>query len=275
MSLYRPSELQHFLESLGIHPKKGLSQNFLIDGNIIRKIVATAAVVPGDIVLEIGPGPGALTEALLEAGARVVAVEKDRILAEALMRLDTPDHRLEVVNNDILEVDVATLFPGGQRVKVIANLPYHITTPILTRMIPRYELFETVTVMVQKEVAERMTSPPGRSSYSSLTVFLNFYAACSNAFVVSRRCFIPAPKVDSAVVHLKLKPPRAVSDRNKFFQMTRTAFEHRRKMLRASLRELYPSESVTQSLTDLELNPLARPEELSLEELILLFERLQ
>ncbi len=276
MALYRPSELQQFLQSLGIHPKKGLSQNFLIDGNIIRKIVATAAAGPGDVVLEIGPGPGALTEALLEAGATVVAVEKDTILAEALKRLQTDDHRLHVMTNDILEVNVSELLQSylsvGSKAKVIANLPYHVTTPILTRMVPASHLFDSITVMVQKEVAERMSAAPGGAIYGSLTVFLGFYSDCQYAFTVTRNCFMPPPKVDSAVVHLTIKGPREVSNQEKFFEMTRTAFEHRRKMLRASLKELYPSALVTQALNQIGVNPEERPEQLSLDQFIQLFE---
>ncbi|TXI36439.1 MAG: 16S rRNA (adenine(1518)-N(6)/adenine(1519)-N(6))-dimethyltransferase RsmA [Nitrosomonas sp.] len=277
--MYRPSELSRFLQDLGIHAKKGLSQNFLIDGNVVRKIVATAKVAPGDVVLEIGPGPGALTEALLEAGAHVIAVEMDTVLAKALERFRTRDRQLDIVTADILEVSVEELLKphlaDGRRAKVIANLPYHVTTPILTRLAPLDDLLQSVTVMVQKEVAERMTSPAGSKVYGSLSVFLCFYATPHYAFTVSRKCFSPTPKVDSAVVHLDITGPRKVSNKDRFFQMTRTAFEHRRKMLRASLKELYSADIVTKALEALKMNVLARPEDLSIEELIDLFEYLQ
>ncbi len=165
MAIYKPTELIQFLSGLGISPKKGLSQNFLIDGNIIRKIVATAGVEPGDVVLEIGPGPGALTEALLEAGATVLAVEKDPILAEALGRIKSDKGTLKVFCEDILEFDVENVLKNhlkkGQRAKVIANLPYHLTTSIVTKFVILRELFEKLVIMIQDEVAKRYVSLPG------------------------------------------------------------------------------------------------------------------
>src|SRR5581483_10695297 len=131
MSIYKPSELQLFLSQLGIAPKKGLSQNFLIDGNILRKIVASAHVQPEDIILEIGPGPGSLTQIILETGAKVIAVEKDGILAQALERFKSPLNKLEIYCADILEFPFEDHFHPDKKIKVIANLPYNVTTPIL------------------------------------------------------------------------------------------------------------------------------------------------
>lgn len=276
MGLYKPTELFAFLESLGIEPKKGLSQNFLIDGNIIRKIVSTAHVQPGDVVLEIGPGPGALTEALLAYGATVIAVEKDPILARALDRLQKDD-RLHVHNSDIMEFDAESSlkpFLKGKKAKLIANLPYHLTTPILERFIARRSIFSQLVVMVQEEVARRLTAPPGNRIYGSLTVFLNYYSHPRYAFRVSNSCFYPVPKVDSAVVALELKEPPAVADEASFFELTRTAFEQRRKMLRSSLRKLYTPDDVMQALESLGKSPLARPEELSIDEFVALFDQL-
>lgn len=276
MGLYKPSELFAFLESLGIEPKKRLSQNFLIDGNIIRKIVATAHVLPRDVVLEIGPGPGALTEALLACGATVIAVEKDPILADALQRLQKDD-RLHVHNCDIMEFDAQSAlkpFLTGKKAKLIANLPYHLTTPILERFISSHSIFSQLVVMVQEEVARRLTSPPGNRIYGSLTVFLNYYSRPHYAFRVSSSCFYPIPKVDSAVVALELKEPPRVADEARFFELTRTAFEQRRKMLRSSLRELYKAENVMQALEFLGKSPLARPEELSIDDFVALFDQL-
>lgn len=273
--MYRPSELSEFLQSLGIHPKKALSQNFLIDGNIIRKIITTAGVQPGDEVLEIGPGPGALTQCLLGSGARVTAVEKDNVLAKALERFKSPDRHLRIVHDDILNLALEQLTQSPKKSKVIANLPYHITTPILTALAPRNDLLESVTVMVQKEVAERMAASPGGHIYGSLTVFLNFYAKVTYAFTVSHRCFIPPPKVDSAVVHLELRPPPLPPEKiEAFFKLTRTAFEQRRKMLRASLRALYAPAEVEASLAHLGLSTQARPEQLSLEAFVAVFNEL-
>lgn len=280
MPIYKPSELRQFLNELGIFPKKGLSQNFLIDGNIIRKIVAASEVKPDEVVLEIGPGPGSLTQALLEAGAHVLAVEKDTVLAQALERLQTPAQQLTVCCHDILtfplQEEIPRLIPTGQKAKVIANLPYHLTTPILTQLTPLRNLFSSLTVMVQEEVARRLTAQPGTSDYSSLTIFLRFYTRPQYAFTVSRHCFYPAPKVNSAVVVLQLREPPLSEERAKeFFHLTRTAFEHRRKMLRASLRSLFPPHVVEEALESIGQNPLARPEMLSLEEFLKLFSILQ
>lgn len=276
--MYQPSQLKMFLDSLGVRAKKSLSQNFLIDGNIIKKIISTSDVESEELVLEIGPGPGALTEALLKENAHVIAVEKDRILAEALSRLGSAP-ALTVYCLDILTLPLSDLFsqhlPKGKKAKVIANLPYHLTTPILILLAPLYEKISTLTIMVQKEVAERMVARPGCKEYGSLTLFLQFFAEVSLAFTVSRHCFSPKPNVDSAVVHLKLRPPPRVSGADAFFQLTRTAFNQRRKMLRRSLQPLYPGEKVESALVSLGCNPEARPEDLSLEIFCALFEALQ
>lgn len=275
MAIYKPSELIAFLSQHGIFPKKGLSQNFLIDGNIIRKIVSAAKVEKGDVVLEIGPGPGSLTQALLEAGAHVCAVEKDTVLAKALERLKAEDNELDVFCNDILQFPIeetlSKLLKSGKKAKVIANLPYHLTTPILVQLVPLRHLFSSLTVMVQEEVARRFTAEAGGADYGSFSVFLNFYTNPTYAFFVSHHCFYPEPRVDSAVVRLDLKTPPNVADVDAFFKMTRTAFEHRRKMLRGSLKSLYDSQSITEALEKLGKNAQARPEELSLDTFLDLF----
>jgi 16S rRNA (adenine1518-N6/adenine1519-N6)-dimethyltransferase len=277
--IYKPSELLQFLDSLGIHPKKSLSQNFLIDANIIRKIIKTAHVEPGDMVLEIGSGPGSLTQGLLEAGATVIAVEKDTCLAQALERFKTDGKSLDVFCQDIMEFPIADVLSRylkpGQKAKVIANLPYHLTTPIIMRIVQMYDHVSKLVLMVQDEVALRIASKPGNHHYSSMTVFLNFYSQPHYEFKVSHHCFYPKPKVESAIISLTLQKPPHVSDEEKFFKLTRTAFKHRRKMLRSSLRELYAPERIMETLSELNVNQLARPEELSLEQFILFFEKLQ
>ena len=274
MPVYKPSELHDFLTGLGIAPRKALSQNFLIDGNILRKIIVASKVQAGDIVLEIGPGPGSLTEMLLDKGAKVIAVEKDEVLAKALERLKTPERNLEIHCQDIMKFPFEKFLKKGDRAKVIANLPYHLTTPILASLVPQIDLFSSLTVMVQEEVGRRFVAHPDTSEYGSFSVFLNFYTKPHYDFTVSRKCFYPAPKVESAVVTLELHPSPEVKDVTAFFKMTRTSFEHRRKMLRASLRDLYSPEAVTEALEYIGCNPLARPEVLSLEDFLKLFERL-
>lgn len=273
MSIYKPSELHLFLNELGISPKKGLSQNFLIDGNILRKIVKLANVQPDDVVLEIGSGPGSLTQVLLEAKANVIAVEKDTILSKALERLQTAHNSLQIYCKDILDFPLEEKLPKDKKIKVIANLPYNVTTPILTYLISKRHLFSSFTVMVQEEVARRFTAVPGSKEYGSITVFLNFFTNPKYGFSVSRRCFFPAPRVDSAVVHLDVKEgPLLNEDETGFFKMTRHAFEHRRKMLRSSLKEMYPNISI--ALETARLNPLARPEDLSVVDFFKLFQAL-
>jgi len=268
--LYQPSELRLFLRQQGIFPNQRLSQHFLIDGNIIRKIVAVSDVQSDDTLLEIGPGPGSLTEALLHTGAHVMAVEKDPLLAKALQRLQTPTQQLAIFCHDVLtfplEQEISSSIKEGKRAKVIANLPYHLTTPIIARLVVLRELFSTLTLMVQEEVARRFIAQPNTAEYSSFSLFLRFYTTVYYAFGVSRNCFYPSPNVDSAIVIFRLRePPLTEEEAVTFFQLTRTAFKQRRKMLRASLKELFPSQRVEEALLEIGLNPLGRPEALSLE----------
>lgn len=268
--VYKPSDLQAFLKERGLHAKKGLSQNFLIDGNIVQKILNAAEVCSEDFVIEIGPGPGALTQALLERGASVLAIEMDPIFAEALGRLQTPDQRLEIVQADILKFPLADFLRKrkGKKCKVVANLPYHITTPILTLLFPLSDLIESLTIMVQKEFGDRMASQKGTPEYSSLTVFLQFYGTVCSSFIVGPNCFYPRPKVHSSVVHCKLHPPLLEGEEEQFFRMTRTAFGQRRKMLRSSLKDLYSSEKIEKALLKINHPHTERPEELSVYEFI-------
>lgn len=276
MPLYKPTELLEFLESIGVTPKKSMSQNFLIDGNITRKIVKTADVVEGDVVLEIGSGPGSLTEELLIRGATVIAVEKDTKLANALRRLDPTGKRLHIFNDDILKWPLETELPKilreGQKAKVIANLPYHITTPILTSLVPKNDLISEIVVMVQDEVGRRFTAEVNTNEYGSITIFLNFWSTPHYAFKVGRTCFYPAPKVDSSIITFKLHTPPPGIDPDLFFEMTRRGFEQRRKMLRSSLRDLCPD--IVEALVKAELPETSRPEELSLEDFIRVFSHL-
>lgn len=272
MPLYKPTDLNQFLTSIGAKPNKKLSQNFLIDGNIIRKIVKAADIQPGDQVLEIGPGPGSLTEELLSRGAFVVAVETDRALANALNRLNPENDRLIVRVEDALKASIEelfSLFPKKQApIKLLSNLPYHITTPLLARFVPEHMRISMIIVMVQEEMARRMCATHGSKDYSSLTLFLNFYSRPSYLFKVSRSCFHPAPKVDSAIVRMDLKKPPSDVSSETFFHFTRHVFQQRRKCLRNSLKGLYDPAIIKEALSKASISELARPEELSLEQFI-------
>lgn len=273
---YKPSELHALLNAYGITAKKKFSQNFLIDLNILKKIISIAEVQAEDIILEIGPGPGALTQTLLDRKAQVIAVEVDHQFAHALSRLQDKDHSLEIIENDVLKLPLEDLCEEKARlpkkIKVVANLPYHITTPILVRLLPLCHCIESLTVMVQKEFAERMTAPVGTAAYSSFTLFLQFYSDVKLCFTISPSCFYPPPKVHSAIVHCKLhEPPLRQEDVDGFFKMTRTAFQQRRKMLRSSLKSLYPVPFLDKAIQDMGINPKVRPEELSLDQFLTLF----
>ncbi len=267
--IYQPSQLHSFLSSLNVRAKKSLSQNFLIDGNILRKIVKVADVKPGDLIVEIGPGPGALTQVLLQAGAHVMAIEKDPVFAESLARLQTEDGRLTVFCEDVL----AFSFEIPQRAKVVANLPYHITTPVLAKLLPMHAHFSSITVMVQKEVGQRMTAERGTSAYSSLTLFLEYYCKAAYSFTVEPTCFFPAPKVQSAVIKLDLRETPKEVPAEEFFLLTRTAFGKRRKMLRASLKPVFPA--IESALERAGVPGTLRPEELSLSDFLRLFLEIQ
>lgn len=278
MKISNPKELQKFLTENGLIAKKSASQNFLIDGNIIHKIILEADLFKEDFVIEIGPGPGALTEALLETDCEVLAIEKDERLASLLERFSTEENRLTIFTCDFLEFPLEDFLknklPPGKKAKVVANLPYHITTPILEKLIPLHFLISDLIVMVQKEVAARFIAKVGSKDYSSFTIFLQFFSRVKYCFTIEPSCFSPKPTVQSAVIHLQLTPPPPIQSAENFFKLTRTAFGKRRKMMRASLKEIYPPSLVEASLEKMNLNPQIRPEELSLNQFIELYKTL-
>lgn len=274
MNLYRASELKRFLAEKEISARKGLSQNFLVDGNILKKIVRTAHLQPGDPILEIGPGPGALTEQLLLQGAHVTAIEIDPILAQALPRLSPGAGALTVLQQDFLQFPLAEFLsahPHNIPWKVVANTPYHITTPILLKLFPLYPQISSVTLMVQKEFAKRLVAAHHTPDYGHLSLLCRFYSTPTYCFTVEPTCFYPPPKVQSAIVQLLLHSPPPVASEERFFHLTRTAFQKRRKMLRSSLRELFSPAQVEGVLCSLGLKIETRPEELSLEQFLQLF----
>ena len=273
MKTCNKATLLAFLEENGLRAKKNASQNFLVDGNIIEKICRLGEVEKGDFVVEIGPGPGALTEALLDKGASVIAIERDAKLAGLLRRFSSDESRLRIFTEDFLsfplEETLKNLLPKGKKAKVIANLPYHITTPIFAKLIPLHEQLSKVVVMIQKEVAIRCAAKEGSKDYGSLSLFLRFHGEMKYGFTVSPNCFYPRPAVDSAVVHFTPLKPQRVEDEEFLFKVIRLSFQKRRKMLRSSLKEVAPAAMIEEALQSLHLNPLARPEDLSLESFIL------
>ncbi len=262
MPIYRPSELCALIHQLGCFPNKNLSQNFLIDGNILEKILQVSKIQAGDLVLEIGSGPGALTEALLARGAEVVAVEQDKQFAKALERLSG---NLTIYPEDILSFPLEKVFQN-RPAKVVANIPYQITTPILQRLLPMHGYFSSLTLMVQREFGKRLCAKKNTPAYSSLTLFAQYYADVHFSFSVKPSSFYPSPTVDSCVVHLDLRKREFSTPSEHFFQVMRPAFQQRRKMLRSSLKKQFPAPQIESALSEIGLSLASRPEQLSFEE---------
>jgi len=216
--------------------QKKYGQNFLIDDNILDRIVEAAEISPTDTVLEIGPGLGALTARLCRAAhqGKVIAVEVDRMLIPILGESLQEYQNLTLINEDILKVDIGSL-KADTKLKVAANLPYYITTPVIMELLERFDCIDSITVMVQKEVAERMQEGPGSKSYGALSLAVQFYAKPEYMMTVSKNCFLPRPDVDSAVIRLDVyardERPTAPRDPDFMFRLVRAAFNQRRKTL--------------------------------------------
>ncbi|MDT8903690.1 16S rRNA (adenine(1518)-N(6)/adenine(1519)-N(6))-dimethyltransferase RsmA [Anaeroselena agilis] len=227
----------HILRAFGLHASKRLGQNFLVDEVVVDSIVAAAGVTPGEAVLEIGPGIGTLTQGLLEAGAQVVAVELDRRLVEVLADTLAGYDGVRVVHGDILKIDISREMATAP-FKVVANLPYYITTPILMGILEQRLPVSVLVTMVQKEVAARMVAAPGGKDYGALSVAVQYYTAPEIAFYVPPRSFIPAPAVESAVIRcaVRERPPVEVTREATFFRVVKAAFAQRRKTLANALK---------------------------------------
>lgn len=231
--LYSPNQIKDILERHGFNFSKALGQNFLIDGNIVRKIRIAAGVDKNTNVLEIGPGIGTLTEELASSAKRVVAVELDERLKPILEETLSDFENVKVIFSDVLKLDLKEMIErefNGERISVVANLPYYVTTPILEKLFESDLPIDLITVMVQKEVALRMTAKPGSKDYSSLSVFIKFYSEPKIEFKVPNTVFMPKPKVDSAVVKMELNKKYDVN-RELFFKIVKAAFSKRRKTI--------------------------------------------
>lgn len=233
--LASPSATLSVLERHGLYTRKSLGQHFLIDDNVVGRIIDLAGLVPGEPVLEIGPGIGTLTDALLAAGAPVVAVEYDTRLLPVLAELaDAP--ALSVVHADAVSVDVARLVtPAGPPVALVANLPYAVAATVVLRFFEEVPSLTRAVVMVQSEVADRMSAVPGTKAYGAYTVKLGLYAQPGGRFAVPRSCFLPPPRVDSAVIRLDRIAGGTVPELRTAARAADAAFSQRRKTLRNSL----------------------------------------
>ena len=235
-----PKETIAVLQKYHFMFQKKFGQNFLIDAHVLDKIVDAAGVTKEDVVLEIGPGIGTMTQVLCERAKEVIAVEIDKNLIPILREDTCRDYdNLTIINDDILKTDVDALVRerGGRPLKVVANLPYYITTPIVMGLLEKHIPVQNITVMVQREVAERMQAGPGSKEYGALSLAVQYYADTYIAAYVPQNCFMPRPNVGSAVIRLTLreKPPVAVKSEATLFAVIRAAFAQRRKMLVNSL----------------------------------------
>lgn len=239
-ALLGPAEIRRLAEELGVRPTKKLGQNFVHDPNTVRRIVAAAALDPSDVVLEVGPGLGSLTLALLPAAERVVAVEIDPVLAERLSqtvgdRAPGLVERLTVLNADALRVSAEELAVGGRGpTALVANLPYNVSVPVVLHLLAALPTMTKALVMVQAEVADRMVAPPGSKIYGVPSVKIAWYAEARRVATVPRSVFWPVPNVDSALV-LLTRRPTPDGDRDEVFRLVDAAFAQRRKTLRAAL----------------------------------------
>ena len=252
--------------------QKKFGQNFLIDPHVLEKIIRASGVTKEDFVLEIGPGIGTMTQYLAEAAREVCAVEIDRNLIPILEETLADYDNVTVINEDILKVDVAKLAEeknGGRPIKVVANLPYYITTPIIMGLFESHVPLESITVMVQKEVADRMQTGPGSKDYGALSLAVQYYAEPYVAAHVPPNCFIPRPKVGSSVIRLTRhkKPPVEVKDEALLFRLIRAAFNQRRKTLQNSLANAgalpFAKEEIARALEAMELPPSVRGAEVT------------
>lgn len=271
-ALYRPAVVRRLLSEHGLRPSKALGQHFLADGNTIQRIVDIAQVRPGDRIVEIGPGLGALTQGLLDQGAYVAAIEKDAGLFRVLSELFSGHPRLVLLHADALRVDPSGVFPGewpsGTPRKVVANLPYYITSQLLMHILESAPPFEQVVVMVQREVAQRLVAPPGSKEYGALTVGVAFRAEVELAAKIPPTVFIPPPAVASEVVVLRPRPcPYDVGDPACFHRVVRAAFGKRRKTLANALKELgLSAREAALALEACGIDPARRGETLTLAE---------
>ncbi|MDR7383934.1 16S rRNA (adenine(1518)-N(6)/adenine(1519)-N(6))-dimethyltransferase RsmA [Promicromonospora iranensis] len=275
-ALLGPAEIRDLAGRLGVRPTKTLGQNFLHDGGTVRKIVRIAGLQPGERVVEVGPGLGSLTLGLVEAGASVVAIEIDPVLAGQItdtVKARFPDADFEVVLSDALDV---TALPGEPPTALVANLPYNVAVPVLLTMLQRFDSLERVLVMVQAEVADRVAAVPGSKIYGIPSVKAAWYASARRAGTIGRNVFWPAPNVDSALVYLERRePPSTSAPRERVFAVIDAAFAQRRKTLRAALSGLFGSGAAAETaLRAAGVDPSARGETLVVEQFARIAEQL-
>ena len=269
--LSNPKETIRVIQENNFTFHKNYGQNFLIDSHVIDKIIAAADISKDDEVLEIGPGIGTLTQYLAEAAGNVTVVEIDDKLIPILEKTLSDYENVRIIHGDIIKQDIASIFEG-RPFKIVANLPYYITTPIIMSLLESRVPAESITVMIQKEVADRMQAGPGSKDYGALSLAVQYYAEPYLAANVPPNCFMPRPRVGSAVIHLRRleKPSVEVKDEKLMFKLIRAAFNQRRKTLANGIKNFeglsYSREDVEAALERLGFDKMVRGEALTLEQ---------
>lgn len=274
-TLGNPQKTIELLQKYDFTFQKKFGQNFLIDTHVLDKIISAAHITKEDMVLEIGPGIGTMTQYLAEAAGKVIAVEIDKNLIPILSDTLSEYQNVRIINEDVLKLDLRKLADeenGGKAIKVVANLPYYITTPIIMGLFENHVPVESITVMVQKEVADRMQTGPGSKDYGALSLAVQYYAEPYIVANVPPNCFMPRPKVGSAVIRLTRhkEPPVEVKDEKLMFDIIRASFNQRRKTLANGLNNsdkiTCSKEIITEAIEKLGKGPSVRGEALSLQE---------
>lgn len=280
-----PIRTQQIMEKYNLKVKKSLGQNFLIDPNILRKIVGQAKLTKQSAAIEIGPGIGALTEHLAREAGKVLAFEIDQRLLPVLDDTLSPYDNISIVHADILKTDVQAAIDnelaGYDDIVVVANLPYYVTTPIILKLLLEKLPIRGMVVMLQKEVAERITAKPGTKAYGSLSIAIQYYTQAEMALTVPNSVFLPQPNVDSAVIRMTKRevPEVEVIDEDFFFSVTRGSFVQRRKTILNNLQVAMPlgkekKELILKALEEAEIDPARRGETLTIKEFGLLADKL-
>lgn len=269
------NKTKFILKKYNISANKSLGQNFLINDSVVNKIVESAEITKNDLVIEIGPGLGNLTEFLLEKAGKVIAIELDQRMLEILNDRFSLYDNFEIINEDVLKVNLNELISKNKNseiknAKIVANLPYYITTPIIMKLLEEKLDIETITVMVQKEVADRLIAIPGEKLSGAITYSVYYYATSENVTIVENNSFIPEPEVDSEVIKLSIRknPPVELLDENQFFKTVKASFMQRRKTLINALVNggiLKSKQDAKKLFDDLNMNYNTRGESLSIE----------
>ena len=273
MKLYEPSTIRLIKNKYGFRFSRSLGQNFLIDKDAIDRIIEGAEISEDDLVIEIGPGIGVLTQAAAEKAGKVVCIEIDRDLIEIMKFTLYGLRNVKVINDNILKTDIPALIREEKgdlkHVKVLGNLPYYITTPIIMKLLPENTGADSITVMMQKEVADRIIADPGSKTYGAVSVAVQYYSEVNRVADVYRTSFMPQPKVDSSVLRMRIreKPAVDVEDEEHYFKVVKAAFSQKRKTLLNSLTGAgAPKEAVKEALHRAGIDPSRRAETLTLED---------